>query len=200
MTKNGDYLIKQISVTGVLLEDKNLIDCLENAIEDKDYAMELPGDTPAVKLEKKRKMRSSRIARDRKCKKLLIHRIAEDQLDYVQDNALKNAFQSVEIAGQLKKESEKKDQIDNYIPTIIHTTIKIHSSKIEDGTIFIQNNKFICIMETISNTEVILLITETKTNLQFDDILNVSHSFQIVNDHLPIPTDGILGRDFFGNI
>lgn len=92
----------------VLMEDKNLLDCLENAIEDEEYAEDLPEDTAAVRAEKKKKL-DERMARDRKCKNLLIHRIAEDQLDYVKDkrtakdawDALKNAFERVGIAGKL---------------------------------------------------------------------------------------------------
>lgn len=49
------------------------------------------------------------MARNRKCKNLLIHRIEEDQLDYVMDErtakeawgALKSAFERVGIAGKL---------------------------------------------------------------------------------------------------
>ena len=49
------------------------------------------------------------MARDRRCKNLLIHRIAEDQLEYVKDkrtakdawDALRNAFERVGIAGKL---------------------------------------------------------------------------------------------------
>lgn len=39
-------------------------------------------------------------------------------------------------------------------------------------------------------------IAETTTNLRLNDCLEISHNFQIVNDDFPIPTDGILGRDF----
>lgn len=92
----------------VLMEDKGLLDCLESAIEDEEYAKELPEDSAAVLAEKKKKL-DLRISRDRKCKQLLIHRIGEDQLDYVKDkrtakeawDALKNAFERVGIAGKL---------------------------------------------------------------------------------------------------
>lgn len=40
-------------------------------------------------------------------------------------------------------------------------------------------------------------LAETETMLQFENGLNLSHKFQIVDDNFPIPTDGILGRDFF---
>lgn len=39
-------------------------------------------------------------------------------------------------------------------------------------------------------------IAETTTNLRFNDCLQISHNFQIVGNDFPIPTDGILGRDF----
>lgn len=92
----------------VLMEDKGLLDCLEKAIDEEEYARELQTDTVEVKAEKKRKL-EERMARDRKCKNLLIHRIGEDQLDYVKDkrtakdawDALKNAFERVGIAGKL---------------------------------------------------------------------------------------------------
>lgn len=40
---------------------------------------------------------------------------------------------------------------------------------------------------------------ETSTNLRFYNNLTINHSFQIVSDNFPIPTDGILGRDFLVN-
>lgn len=40
-------------------------------------------------------------------------------------------------------------------------------------------------------------LAETETMLQFENGLNLSHNFQIVDENFPIPTDGILGRDFF---
>lgn len=39
-------------------------------------------------------------------------------------------------------------------------------------------------------------LAETTTNLRFFNNLTINHSFQIVPDEFPIPTDGILGRDF----
>ncbi|XP_035901012.1 uncharacterized protein LOC118507114 [Anopheles stephensi] len=92
----------------VLMEDKGLLDCLEKAIEDEDYAKEVPGDTAVVLAEKKKKL-DLRISRDRKCKNILVNRIGEDQLDYVKDtrtakeawDALKNVFERVGIAGKL---------------------------------------------------------------------------------------------------
>ena len=40
-------------------------------------------------------------------------------------------------------------------------------------------------------------IAETETILQFQNGLRLVHNFQIVDANFPIPTDGILGRDFF---
>lgn len=40
-------------------------------------------------------------------------------------------------------------------------------------------------------------IAETETILKFENGLKLKHNFQIVNNDFPIPTDGILGRDFF---
>lgn len=40
-------------------------------------------------------------------------------------------------------------------------------------------------------------IAETETTLGFVNGLKLKHNFQIVNSNFPIPTDGILGRDFF---
>lgn len=39
-------------------------------------------------------------------------------------------------------------------------------------------------------------LAETTTNLRFHNGLIVNHTFQIVPNEFPIPTDGILGRDF----
>lgn len=90
------------------MEDKGLLDCLENALHDEAYARDLPADTDVVRA-KKKKLLEERMARDRKCKNLLIHRIAEDQLEYVKDkrttknvwDGLKNAFERIGIAGKL---------------------------------------------------------------------------------------------------
>lgn len=38
-------------------------------------------------------------------------------------------------------------------------------------------------------------IAEAQTYLTLNN-LNLTHSFQLVNENFPIPTDGILGRDF----
>lgn len=40
-------------------------------------------------------------------------------------------------------------------------------------------------------------IAETETILQFENGLQLKHQFQLVNSIFPIPTDGIIGRDFF---
>ena len=39
-------------------------------------------------------------------------------------------------------------------------------------------------------------IAETETILQFQNGLKLVHNFQIVETNFPIPTDGIIGRDF----
>lgn len=39
-------------------------------------------------------------------------------------------------------------------------------------------------------------LAETTTNIRFHNGLTVEHTFQIVPNDFPIPTDGILGRDF----
>lgn len=91
----------------VLMEDKDLLDHLEKDI-DQDFATDLPDDSADEK-KRKKKLRDDWMAKDRKCKNLLVHRIAEDQLEYVKDKrtakeaweALKNAFERVGIAGKL---------------------------------------------------------------------------------------------------
>lgn len=40
-------------------------------------------------------------------------------------------------------------------------------------------------------------IAETETILQFENGLKLKHNFQTVNNDFPIPTDDILGRDYF---
>lgn len=39
-------------------------------------------------------------------------------------------------------------------------------------------------------------IAETETALFFEENISIVHNFQMVNNNFPIPTDGILGRDF----
>lgn len=39
-------------------------------------------------------------------------------------------------------------------------------------------------------------IAEARTYITFDNNLKLDHSFQLVSENFPIPTDGILGRDF----
>lgn len=39
-------------------------------------------------------------------------------------------------------------------------------------------------------------IAEAQTSVTFDNNLKLVHSFQLVSENFPIPTDGILGRDF----
>lgn len=39
-------------------------------------------------------------------------------------------------------------------------------------------------------------IAEARTYITFDKNLKLDHSFQLVSENFPIPTDGILGRDF----
>lgn len=89
------------------MEDKGLLDCLEDDLNEDDYA-DLEGDTPEQK-RMRRLLRSERVARDRRCKNLLINRIAEDQLEYVNDkdtakdvwDVLRDSFERVGITGKL---------------------------------------------------------------------------------------------------
>lgn len=67
-----------------LLEDKNMLGCLTKAIDEEEYSRDLATDTAEVRTEKKKNL-EARWALDRKCKNRLIHRIAEDQLEYVTD-------------------------------------------------------------------------------------------------------------------
>lgn len=92
----------------VLMEDRGLLECLETAITDQEYAEELPDDT-AEERQRKKKLLDERMAKDRRCKNLLIHRIAEDQLEYAKEHKtakdiwdeLKNNFERIGIAGKL---------------------------------------------------------------------------------------------------
>lgn len=100
----------------VLMEDKGLLECLETAVADEEYARDLPEDT-AEERQRKKKLLDERMARDQRCKNLLIHRIAEDQVKYVKDkrtakdawDALRNAFERVGIASKLflRKQSQE---------------------------------------------------------------------------------------------
>ena len=64
---------------------------------------------------------------------------------YENEMRVSTSFQNAQMSTFREEGSNRQSQ-----PTIFHATIKIHNSKIEDGTIFIQNNKLTCPMETLS--------------------------------------------------
>lgn len=70
----------------VLLEEQELWDCVQSELGDLADLAELEGDTLAQRQEKKRKCEQWR-RRERKCKSILISRIHDSQLEYVQDKA-----------------------------------------------------------------------------------------------------------------
>lgn len=53
-----------------------------------------------------------------------------------------------------------------------------------------------CILNGIGANSVHTL-GKTDTKIYFNDLLSTNQSFQVVDSSFPIPTDGILGRDFF---
>lgn len=56
------------------------------------------------------------------------------------------------------------------------------------------NKKFKLIGITEGTAET---IAETQAVLYFNNNTKIVHNFQVVQENFPIPTDGILGRDFF---
>lgn len=70
--------------TQVLLEEHDLFVCVEEEVEDVVELQEQPSDTQQKKQEKQ-KLREKRVKQDRKCRSLLISRISDSQLEYVQE-------------------------------------------------------------------------------------------------------------------
>lgn len=64
------------------LEELGLLHCIEKPLEEEDFYPEDPADSAAVKVEKEEKRRR-RKQEDAKCKSILIHKIADSQLEYV---------------------------------------------------------------------------------------------------------------------
>lgn len=65
----------------VLLEEKGLVKCIEETINEEDYA-ELPEDSMEVKTRKKQQL-EEKWKLDRKCKSLIVHRVSDSHLEYV---------------------------------------------------------------------------------------------------------------------
>lgn len=64
------------------LEELGLLHCIEKTLEEEDFFPVVPEDTAAVKKEKEDK-RARRKQEDAKCKSILIHKIADSQLEYI---------------------------------------------------------------------------------------------------------------------
>lgn len=92
----------------VVLEEHELAECIETELEEVDDYVVKPEDTNAVKGEKE-KAAEKRRKRDRRCKSLLIARIHDSQLEYIQDKptpraiwlALQRIFERKSIASRL---------------------------------------------------------------------------------------------------
>lgn len=92
----------------VLLEEHELLECVEVEIADIDELKELVSDSTDVRAEKKR-LREQRKKKDRKCKSLIISRIHDSQLEYVQEkrspkevwDALRREFERKSIASRM---------------------------------------------------------------------------------------------------
>lgn len=94
--------------TQVLLEEHDLFECVETEAAEIPELQELVSDT-AAKAEEKQKLREKRRKQDRKCRSLLISRISDSQLEYVQEkktpkeiwDALKRVFERRSIASRM---------------------------------------------------------------------------------------------------
>lgn len=67
----------------VLLEERELVECVQTYAAEVEELVVLPADTNAVKAEKALKL-EKRVKKDRKCKSLLVSRIHDTQLEYIQ--------------------------------------------------------------------------------------------------------------------
>uniref|UniRef100_A0A182RHG7 Uncharacterized protein n=1 Tax=Anopheles funestus TaxID=62324 RepID=A0A182RHG7_ANOFN len=76
----------------ILLEEHELVECVQTNASEMDELNEAPDDTPEV-LRKKTVAREERLKQDRKCKSLLVSRIHDSQLEYVQDKRCVNTVQ-----------------------------------------------------------------------------------------------------------
>lgn len=92
----------------VLLEEHDLLDCIERELADIEEIREVQTDSADVKRQKETQ-RAKREKQERKCKSLLISRIHDAQLEYVQDkrspkqvwDALKKVFERKSIASRM---------------------------------------------------------------------------------------------------
>lgn len=66
----------------VLLEEHELVECVQCYAADVDALKDDPDDTPEQK-NRKVKEREKRVKKDRRCKSLLVGRIHDSQLEYV---------------------------------------------------------------------------------------------------------------------
>ena len=97
----------------VLLEEHDLLECVEVEIDDVDELKELASDSADVKAEKM-KLREQRKKKNRKCKSLIISRIHDSQLEYVQEkkspkevwDALRRVFERKSIASRMHLKRE----------------------------------------------------------------------------------------------
>lgn len=76
------------------LEELSLLHCIEKPLEEEDFYPENAADTAAVKVEKEEK-RKRRKQEDAKCKSILIHKIADSQLEYVRGKTSPKAIWTV---------------------------------------------------------------------------------------------------------
>lgn len=76
------------------LEELGLLHCIEKPLEEEDFYPENPADTAAVEQAKEEK-RKKRKQEDAKCKSVLIHKIADSQLEYVRGKTSPKAIWSV---------------------------------------------------------------------------------------------------------
>lgn len=92
----------------VLLEEYDLLECVESDAADLVALQDAAGDTNEVKVAKQAK-RDKRVKKDKKCKSLLVSRIHDSQLEYVQEkqtpkaiwDALVRVFERKSIASRM---------------------------------------------------------------------------------------------------
>lgn len=75
----------------VVLEEHELLECIENEVEDVEELKVKQEDTDAVR-QAKQKLAEKRQKKDRRCKSVLISRIHDSMLEYVQDKATPRAI------------------------------------------------------------------------------------------------------------
>lgn len=76
------------------LEELGLLHCIEKSLEEEDFFLDAQGDSTDKKAEKEAK-RKNRKKEDAKCKSVLIHKIADSQLEYVRGKTSPKAIWAV---------------------------------------------------------------------------------------------------------